>query len=95
MNRFKHIDSLLAYTDDTTLNVEVVLNGEIDAGDCVFFASSGAGWEQLSDGIGTLTVTGSGITNLYFKVIIRDSYYYYFPNRGYFAVAWLIPVRLN
>jgi hypothetical protein len=95
MNRFKHIDSLLTYTADTTLSVEVVLDGDIDAGDCVFFASSGAGWEELIDGTGTLTVTGSDITNLYFKVITRESYYYYFPNRGYFAVAWLIPVRLN
>jgi hypothetical protein len=95
MNRLKHIDSLLSYTDGTMLDVEVALDGDIGADECVFFASSGDGWEQLIGGTGTLTVTGSGITNLYFKVITRESYYYYFPNRGYFAVAWLIPVRIN
>ncbi|KPK62520.1 hypothetical protein AMJ83_10755 [candidate division WOR_3 bacterium SM23_42] len=95
MNRFKHIDSLLEYDSSTVLNVTVNLGGTILAADCVFFASSGDGWSQLANGVGTLTVAGSGITNLYFKVITRESYYYYFPNRGYFAIAWLIPVRVN
>lgn len=95
MNRFKHIDSLLEFTDSTVVNVTMNLGGTIGGDVCVFFASNGNGWTELTNGIGALTVTGSGITNLYFKVITEESYYYYFPNRGYFAIAWLIPVRVN
>lgn len=95
MNRLKHIDSLINYDDSTLVNVQVTLTGTIGLDQCVVFASSGENWVQLPSGVGTLMVTGSGITNLYFKVVTRDSYYYYHPNRGYFGSAWLIPVRIN
>jgi hypothetical protein len=95
MNRFKHIDSLLAFDDSTQVEVEVTLGGTIAASNCSFFASNGANWVELTNGEGTLMITGSGITNLYFKVVTDVSYSYYFPDPGYFGIAWLIPVRIN
>jgi hypothetical protein len=97
MNRLKSIDSLIDFDDSTQVDVQITLTagGTITTDQCVFFASSGVNWVQLPNGNGSLTITGSGITNLYFKVVTRDSYYYYFPNRGYFGIAWLIPVSIN
>ncbi len=105
MNRFKHIDSLLEYSEIDSVLVTIEVDDPEVSGACAYYAvcagdtptrlqlgavtTGGRGWLHLNG------LTNSEIVNLYFEVVFRDSYYYYNPNQGYFATVWLVPVRIN
>ena len=93
MNRFKHIDSLLQYPADSTLDVSIVLQENQD--DHLFYAVCNGSRVQLVDGDGQLLITGQGMVNLYFEAVSKNSYYYVNPNEGFEAVFWLVPVTVN
>jgi len=98
MNRLRWIDSLIEYTAGETLDVNITVSTE--AALCVYFASlGGSNRVEFPSGVsgasGTLVVDGSGITNLYIEVIMREGFYFVKPDKGYFATVWLIPIRIR
>ena len=102
MNRFKHIDSLLAYSGVDSVLVTIEVDDAAAAGVSAFYAVCAGDTlrrVQLTNfaggGTGYLYLNGQGIVNMYFEVVFRDSYYYVNPNTGYFATVWLVPVRIN
>jgi len=97
MNRFRSIDSLINVPAGETLGVELTLAfGQVVDTMCVFYAScGGTNRVELEDGAGSLIVTGSGVTNLYFESVVKNSYYYVVPEEDYKAQVWLIPVRIQ
>lgn len=106
MNRFRHIDSLLEYSVGDSVQVTIELLDDILAPKCAFYAVWAGGdtlyaqRRQLASTFttgsrGYLTANGAGIVNVYFEVVIKDSYYYVNPDKGYLATVWLVPVRMN
>jgi hypothetical protein len=95
MNRFREIGALIEYEDSTAVQVTISISGDIVADDCTFYASCGKNRIQLPSGVGTLMVTGSGVTNLCFDVVTEESYYYKNPDKGYAASSWLVPVSIT
>ncbi len=97
MNRLKHIDSLMHFTAGETLDVAIVLGSiTIDSTVSLFFVSGGGERSKVIDGHGKYVVpstsSSTGIMNLVFEVILKDSYYYLVPAKDYLANAWLVPV---
>ncbi len=105
MNRFRHIDSLLQYSGVDSIEVTIEVDDDAVSGVCTYYAVCAHGdttpeqRRQLPNvaggGAGYVPLSGQGIVNLYFEVVTRNSYYYVNPNIGYYAVVWLIPVRVN
>jgi len=93
MNRFKHIDSLLQYSADSTIDVSIEL--QENAEDALYYAVCNGSRTQLVDGEGQLMITGQGIVNLHFEAVWKNSYYYVNPNEGFEAVFWLVPIIVN
>jgi hypothetical protein len=97
MNRFRSIDSLLVVPDGETLGIDLTLAfGQVTDSMCVYYAScGGTNRVQLDGGSGSLVVTGSGLTNLYFESVVIYPYYYVVPEEDYKAQVWLIPVQIQ
>jgi hypothetical protein len=98
MNRFRHIDSILVYSASVeSLDVSITLAaGGPEVAEVSFFAScAGSDRAELASGIGEMRISGSGIVNLYFEAVWKDSYYYINPDKGYKSTVWLIPVQLG
>ncbi len=99
MDRLRSPDSLLTFAPGETLLVLLTIYGNFTANDCVFFVSCGGkNRTQLgSNGSGEVVIDPSlsGIQNLYIEVITQDSYYYVTPNKGYQAIVWLIPIKVE
>jgi len=98
MNRLRSPDSLLQYPAGETLGVTVTVAGTIETGNCLFFAScDDTNRVQLDKAIGNMVISGDEgkIVNLYFEVVVKDSYYYKKPNKGYNATVWLIPIKIG
>jgi hypothetical protein len=100
MNRLKHIDSLMHFTAGETLDVAIVLGSiTIDSTVSLFFVSCGGERSKVIDGHGKYVVpstsSSTGIMNLVFEVILKDSYYYLVPAKDYLANAWLVPVIIQ
>jgi hypothetical protein len=68
----------------------------IDSTISLFFVSAGGQRSRIVDGHGKFVVpspsSSTGIMNLVFEVILKDSYYYLVPAKDYLANAWLVPV---
>jgi hypothetical protein len=63
---------------------------------CLFYAScGGTNRVELPDGEGAVVVSGSGVTNLYFESVVKNSYYYVVPEEDYKAQIWLVPVQIQ
>uniref|UniRef100_A0A7V3RG80 Uncharacterized protein n=1 Tax=candidate division WOR-3 bacterium TaxID=2052148 RepID=A0A7V3RG80_UNCW3 len=95
MNRFCHIDSLLEYNNEDSLSVNIRLTGQIDSTACQFFAIQDGKKTQLPLGKGKIQVTGSGVKNLVFEVIVSDGLYYQKPANPLLVRLWLIPIRIK
>ncbi len=96
MNRLRAVDSLLTYPANETLFARVSISPAELQNDYFYFVSLGGQKRvQLVDGTGSFVITGQGIENLYIEAVAKDSYYYVTPNKGYSAVVWLIPVRVE
>lgn len=97
MNRFRAIDSLLEYDAGEILFVEITLRfgATVAVGDCELFASCGGARVNLGYNGDSLVLTGEGITNLCFEVVIDETYYYVLPQKEYKAQVWLIPVNIG
>lgn len=96
MNRFRAIDSLLEFENGETLSVIITLDpsSNVTASNCEFFASCGG--ERVNLGFNNeLVISGQGITNLYFEVVVNDVYYYAFPEKDYEALVWFIPITIG
>jgi hypothetical protein len=97
MNRLKHIDSLMQFTAGETLDVAILLGSvTVDSTVSLFFVSGNGYRSKVVDGHGKFVVpaasSSTGIMNLVFEVILKDSYYYLVPAKDYLANAWLVPV---
>lgn len=97
MNRFRAIDSLLEYDAGEILFVEITLRfgATVAVGDCELFASCGGARVNLGYNGDSLVLTGEGITNLCFEVVLNETYYYVLPQKEYKAQVWLIPVNIG
>lgn len=100
MNRLKHIDSLMHFTAGETLNAAITLgNVTLDSTMALFFISGSGQRSKIIDGHGKYVVpstsSSTGITNLVFEVILKDSYYYLVPAKDFLANAWLVPVIIQ
>lgn len=105
MNRFRHIDSLLEYSGVDSVQVTIDLLDDLLAPQCTYYAVWAGGADTLpqrrelgsfaTGGRGYIYPNGQGIVNLYFEVVMKDSYYYVNPHKDYLATVWLVPVRMN
>ncbi|MEO0141747.1 MAG: hypothetical protein ABIL15_00120 [candidate division WOR-3 bacterium] len=95
MNRFCHIDSLLEYDNGDSLTITIVLGGTITSDLCSFFAVQDGKKVHLPSGSGKIQITGSGVKNLIFEVIVNDGFYYVKPASPLLARFWLIPIRVK
>ncbi|MEO0162184.1 MAG: hypothetical protein ABIL39_06045 [candidate division WOR-3 bacterium] len=95
MNRLRHIDSLLEYTNGDTLTIDLLIGGTIPESLCTFFAQQDGKKVQLLDGTGKIQITGSGVTNLVIEAIVTDAFYYVKPASPVLARFWLIPIRVK
>ncbi len=95
MNRFCHVDSLLEYNAGDSISISLVLSGTIADTQCVFYALQDGKKVQLVDGSGKIQITGSGIKNLVFEVIVMSGFYYQKPASPLLSRLWLIPIRVK
>lgn len=95
MNRFRHIDSLLEYDSGDSLRIVLTIGGTITLDQCTFFAMQDGKKVELPNGLGSILVTGSGVTNLGIEAIVKDGFYYVKPASPLLARFWLIPIRVK
>ncbi len=96
MNRFRAIDSLLTFTDGEKVTVAITLYvGTVTADMCHFYASCDGNRVQIESNLDTLVLSGPGIKNLCFEVVLQDPYYYEQPEKEFGAQMWLIPVEIQ
>lgn len=97
MNRLRSVDSMLVVPPGETLGVAIELAfGQVTDSMCSFYASCGGmARTELDAAVGSIVVSGTGVTNLYFEAVVWNSYYYVIPEADYKAQTWLIPVRIQ
>jgi hypothetical protein len=86
----------LTYDSGDTLTIKIKLTGQIDSTQCSFFAIQDGKKVQLPNfGLGKIHLTGSGVKNLMFEVIVNEGLYYVKPASPLLARYWLIPIKVN
>ncbi len=107
MNRFRHIDSLLEYTeaelDGNPVQVHIELDPRLtDTTKSYSYyvtangvrKSGGAGVTNGNVSVDLSTLT-PGVYNIYFEVVMNDAFTYVLPAKDYAATAWLVPIRIK